>query len=67
MPVGSNYTMDIDEAITAAKWLEAKHVIPMHYDTFDLIKADTNDFKTKIEMLGKKCTIMRPGETITIK
>lgn len=67
LPVGSNYTMDIDEAITAAKWLEAKHVIPMHYDTFDLIKADTNDFKTKIEMLGKKCTIMRPGENITIK
>ncbi len=66
LPIGSNYTMDIEEAVVASIWLNAKEVIPMHYNTFDLIKADALKFKTSIEALNKKCTILNPGEGINL-
>lgn len=64
LPIGSTFTMDVEEAVTAAKWLNAKHIIPMHYNTFDLIKADAQSFKKQIEELGKTCTIMQPSERL---
>lgn len=47
LPIGGNYTMDIDDAIIATEFIEPKIVIPMHYDTFPVIKADPNEFKEK--------------------
>lgn len=66
LPIGDNFTMGVDDAVKAAEFLNAEHVIPMHYNTFDLIKADSNEFKRKIESIGKKCIIMKPGEKISI-
>lgn len=64
LPIGSIFTMDIEDATLAAKWLNAKHVIPMHYNTFDLIKADAEKFKTNVEALGIKCSILKPSQRI---
>jgi L-ascorbate metabolism protein UlaG (beta-lactamase superfamily) len=41
LPVGDIYTMGIEEAAIAAKWLGTKKVIPIHYNSFDVLKADT--------------------------
>ena len=40
LPIGGNYTMDVDHAAIAAKWLGVKTVIPMHYGTFPEIVVD---------------------------
>lgn len=64
LPIGSTFTMDITEASTAADWLNAKYVIPMHYNTFELIKTDANKFKAQIESIGKQCYILEPNESI---
>lgn len=66
LPVGSHFTMDIDEAVIAAKWLGAKKVVPMHYNTFDPIKTEISDFKTKLEKEGIEAIIMNPGERIKL-
>lgn len=66
LPVGSHYTMDIDEAVTAAKWLGVKKVIPMHYNTFDAINTNIEEFKTKIEKEGLEAVILKPSESITL-
>ncbi|NMR86109.1 metal-dependent hydrolase, partial [Vibrio parahaemolyticus] len=47
LPIGGNYTMDIDDAVKAVKLIEPKLTIPMHYNTFPLIKADPLEFKKK--------------------
>lgn len=47
LPIGGNYTMDIDDAVIATEFINPKLVIPMHYDTFPVIKADPNEFKEK--------------------
>ncbi|MGC8495869.1 MAG: MBL fold metallo-hydrolase [Candidatus Micrarchaeia archaeon] len=31
IPIGGTYTMDVDEAITAAKSIDARSITPMHY------------------------------------
>lgn len=66
IPIGSHYTMDVNEAATAAQWLNAQTVIPMHYNTFPVINADAQCFKEKIEKEGKKCVILNPGESFSI-
>lgn len=66
LPVGSFYTMDKNEAALAAKWLGVKKVIPMHYNTFDAIKTDIQEFKNMIEKEGIECIILKPGESLEL-
>lgn len=44
LPIGDNFTMGIDDAIKAAKFLKAKDVIPVHYNTFPLIEQNPLKF-----------------------
>lgn len=64
LPIGDNFTMGVDDAVKAAEFLNADTIIPIHYNTFDVIKADANDFKRKIESIGKKCVVMNAGEVL---
>lgn len=62
VPIGGYYTMNIDEATEALRRIKPKLAIPMHYDTFDQIKAKPEDFKTKAEKEGFKVKILQFGE-----
>ena len=53
LPIGGKYTMDIEHAAIASEWLQATIVIPMHYNTFDAIRVDTEEFKRRIREIGK--------------
>lgn len=66
LPIGDNYTMGIDDAVKASEYLKAEFIVPIHFDTFDLIKADVEEFSKKVESIGKKCIIMKPGNGIDI-
>ena len=45
LPIGGNYTMDIDDAMEAANLINAKTILPIHYNTFELVKVDDKDLK----------------------
>lgn len=66
LPIGDNFTMGIDDAVKAAEFLNVQNVTPIHYNTFDVIKADSEEFKRKIESTGRNCHIIKPGESIEI-
>lgn len=66
LPIGDNFTMGIDDAVKAAEYINAGITIPMHYSTFDIIKANPEDYKKKVESIGKKCSIINIGESIEI-
>lgn len=66
LPIGDNYTMGVDDSVKAAEFLNAKTVIPVHFNTFDLIRADSAEFKRKIESIGKKCVVLEPGGSIEV-
>ena len=63
LPIGGIYTMDIEAACVAAKWIDAERVIPMHYNTFSKIAVNINDFEQKIKGVGKIPVIMGIGES----
>lgn len=61
IPIGGHFTMDIEDAVEAVKLLKPKAVIPMHYNTFDLIKADADEFKNRIIKEAEcKCILLEP-------
>jgi L-ascorbate metabolism protein UlaG (beta-lactamase superfamily) len=62
LPIGSVYTMDIDHAVLAAKWLNAKKVIPMHYNTFGAINVNIKEFEEKIKSQNIQPIILKSGE-----
>ena len=67
LPIGDNYTMGLEDAALAAKWLGVRHVIPIHYDTWPIIAQDVEKYKEVTEsMTPAKVDIGRPGETIEL-
>jgi L-ascorbate metabolism protein UlaG (beta-lactamase superfamily) len=49
LPIGDNYTMGPDDALRAVKLIQPKHVIPAHYNTWDLIAQDPIAWKERVE------------------
>ena len=47
LPIGDNFTMGIDDAGKALEFLKPKVAIPMHYNTFDVINVDPEEFRKK--------------------
>lgn len=67
LPIGDNYTMGPEDAVIAAEWLKADTVIPMHYNTWPLIKQDPEWFKQQVEArTSSRCVILKPGAGIEI-
>jgi len=67
LPIGDNFTMGIDDAVIAAKRLRPTVVVPMHYNTFDLIKVDAQEFARKAEAENINCIVLNPGEDVEVK
>lgn len=64
LPIGGNYTMDIDDAVKAADFIKPKKVVPIHYDTFEIIKADPEEYRKKVR--DSEVIILNIKETINI-
>lgn len=47
LPIGGNFTMDVKDAARACEFIKPDRVVPIHYDTFDLIKADPKKLQKK--------------------
>lgn len=64
LPIGDNFTMGIEDAVIAAKWLKAKQVVPIHYNTFPVIEQDPIIFMKQLpDGVGK---VLEIGDGIEI-
>lgn len=67
LPIGDNYTMGPDDALEAVRLLAPKRVVPIHYDTFALLKQDAAAFRRRVEEeTDAACTVLRPGEAVDL-
>ncbi|MBM4174668.1 MAG: metal-dependent hydrolase [Ignavibacteria bacterium] len=66
LPIGGNFTMDVEDAIKATEFLNAKLTIPIHYNTFPVIQADPDSFVKKLKAIGLEAKRLNFGETIEI-
>ena len=66
LPIGDNFTMGIEDAARAVGFLRAKTVIPMHYNTFDVIRQNPEEFRQRLSGKPVKVVVLKPGESIEI-
>lgn len=69
LPIGDNFTMGPDDAVRAVKMIEPKVVIPIHYNTWDLIKQDADEWAARVvdATSGKtKVVILKPGGSYSL-
>ncbi len=66
LPIGDNFTMGADDAIEAAKWVNAKNVVGVHYDTFGYIKIDHDKTMKKFVDAGIQLQLVAIGSTIDV-
>ena len=65
LPIGDNFTMGPEDAIRAAEFVKAKHVVPCHYNTFPPIQQDPDAFAANLKQeKGIDCTVMQVGDTL---
>ena len=67
LPIGGDYTMDPHDALRAVQLLGPKLVVPMHYNTFDVIQQDPHAFAARVaEMPGVDAVVLVPGESLVL-
>ncbi|HEY60664.1 MAG TPA: metal-dependent hydrolase [Anaerolineae bacterium] len=68
LPIGDNYTMGPADALRAVKLLMPGYVIPIHYDTFELIEQDAQAWKDKVEReTAAKVVVLKPGGSFQLQ
>lgn len=65
-PIGSNFTMDVADAIRAADFVKCNKVVGVHYNTFPPIKIDTEQAVKDFEAAKKTLLLPKIGETIEL-
>ncbi|HMF15558.1 MAG TPA: metal-dependent hydrolase [Gemmataceae bacterium] len=67
LPIGDNYTMGPDDAVRAVKMLEPKKVVPIHYNTWDIIAQDAGAWANRIRKETKaQPVILKPGDWMEV-
>ena len=67
LPIGDLYTMGPEEAAIAASWINAKFVMPMHYNTWPKVQQDPKEFKKLVEeKCGSKVEVLEIGGEVEV-
>jgi L-ascorbate metabolism protein UlaG (beta-lactamase superfamily) len=67
LPIGDNFTMGPEDALRAVKLINPKRVIPIHYNSFDVIQQNPNEWaKMTQKETSAKVIVMKPGEHLEI-
>ena len=67
LPIGDNYTMGPEDSLRAVKLIEPQQVLPIHYDTFDIIKQDPEAWKARVENeTDTRVALLKPGGSLTL-
>ncbi|MHC0445119.1 metal-dependent hydrolase [Flavobacterium sp. 3-218] len=66
LPIGNNFTMDVEDAIIASDFVECDKVLGYHYDTFGYIEINHEDAIRKFFDKGKDLMLLPIGESIEL-
>ncbi len=66
LPIGSNFTMDVDDAIIASDFLECDKILGYHYDTFGYIKINHEEAIKKFFDKGKDLMLLDIGSSLEL-
>ena len=67
LPIGDNFTMGPEDSLRAVKLIEPKQVLPIHYNTFDIIQQDPAAWKALVEQqTSARVALLKPGESLEL-
>jgi L-ascorbate metabolism protein UlaG (beta-lactamase superfamily) len=67
LPIGDNFTINPDDALRAVKLLRPRQVLPIHYDTFDIIRQDPAAWRDRVEKeTDTHVALLEPGQSLDI-
>ncbi len=59
--LGDNFTMGVNDAVTAAEWLGCSDILGVHYDTFPPIVINHEAAKSAFASTGRRLHLLTPG------
>jgi L-ascorbate metabolism protein UlaG (beta-lactamase superfamily) len=67
LPIGDNFTMGPDDALRAVKLIQPKHVIPVHFNTWEVIEQDPHAWARRVRAeTSAEPHVLRPGESFSL-
>ncbi|WP_166923076.1 metal-dependent hydrolase [Flavobacterium poyangense] len=66
LPIGNNFTMDVEDAIIASDFVECDKILGYHFDTFGYIEIDHEEAIRKFFGKGKDLMLLEIGESIEL-
>jgi L-ascorbate metabolism protein UlaG (beta-lactamase superfamily) len=68
LPIGDNYTMGPDDALRAVKLIQPRQVVPIHFNTWELIAQDAGAWAERVRKETQaEPVVLKPGEWIEAK
>lgn len=65
LPIGDNFTMGPEDAVRAIEFIEPSVVVPIHYNTWDIIRQDPQAFVAAVGGRAR-VEVMTPGGTLEL-
>lgn len=66
LPIGDNFTMGVEDAIQAARYVDCDKVLGVHYDTFGYIEIDKPRAKAKFDSKLKRLILLDIGQSMEV-
>ncbi|MFC7772358.1 metal-dependent hydrolase [Flavobacterium sp. GCM10027622] len=66
LPIGNNFTMDVDDAIVASDFLDCDKILGYHFDTFGFIEINHEESIKKFFDAGKDLMLLEIGQSIDL-
>jgi L-ascorbate metabolism protein UlaG (beta-lactamase superfamily) len=66
LPIGNNFTMDVEDAIIASDFVDCDKVLGYHFDTFGYIEIDQAESIRKFFDKGKDLMLLEIGDSIEL-
>jgi L-ascorbate metabolism protein UlaG (beta-lactamase superfamily) len=67
LPIGDNYTMGPDDALRAVKLLQPRRVLPIHFNTWELIAQDAAAWAARVgQQTQAQAVVLKPGEWVDL-
>lgn len=66
LPIGGHYTMDVEDAVRAAQWIDCNHIFGIHYNTFPPIQIDEEKAIKHFDDAGLQLYLPKIGDFVEL-
>ncbi len=68
LPIGDNFTMGPGDAVRAVKLIQPRQVVPIHYNTWELIAQDAGAWAERVRRETQaEPVVLKPGEWVDVQ